>query len=163
MKRGTNAKHAAVALIATAVLAACGTAAGQSDVDGADSDAPVTGVRWVPESVTVDGKAYDLPPGTGSYVEFKPGRKEGAGGDSGGRMGCNHFGVDVAVEGDTIKISDMVSTAMGCGMKGVQEFEARWSQVFTGDLTAKVSDNGKTLTLTADDGDRVTLATEGNK
>jgi heat shock protein HslJ len=78
-------------------------------------------------------------------------------------MGCNHFGVDVAVEGDTIKISDMVSTAMGCGMKGLQEFQERWSQVFTGDLTAKVSDNGKTLTLTAEDGDRITLVTEGNK
>jgi heat shock protein HslJ len=161
MKRGTNAKYAAVALVATAALAACGTAAGQSNVDGADSDAPVTGVRWVPESVTVDGKAYDLPPGTDAYVKFSPGKKEGAGGDSGGRMGCNDFGVDVAVEGDTIKISDMVSTMAGCSMKGLQEFEERWSEVFTGDLTAKVSDNGKTLTLTADDGDRITLATEG--
>ncbi|MGP3979719.1 META domain-containing protein [Streptomyces sp. KR80] len=151
MKRGMNVTYAAVASVGIAALAACGTQTGSARVGG---DAPVTGVRWVPKSVTADGNEYTLPPGTDAYVEFDPGKldEDVVGGKSGGSGGCNGFSADVEIEGDTIKVRDMVNTLMGC-----HAFEERFMEVLRGDLRAKVSDAGKTLTLTKDNGDSITL------
>ncbi|MGP3949992.1 META domain-containing protein [Streptomyces sp. 7N604] len=153
MNRRRNVTFAAVALACTAALAACGTETGSGKVGSA---APVTGVRWVPKNVTVDGEEYTPPSKSGAYVEFNPGRTDDAGGRSGGSTGCNHLGADVEIEGDTIKVSDIAMTAMGCP-DGLQQFEERFVEVFSGNLRAKVSEEGRTLTLSRDNGDSITL------
>jgi heat shock protein HslJ len=164
MKQTAKFPYLAVALIAIAVLAACGTDNGSGNGggdggdggDGADVEAAVTGVRWVPESVTVEGTTYRPPASTEAHVEFKPGEKQGAGGNSGGSGGCNGFGADVAVDGDTIKISDMAWTEMGCGDE-INQFETQFFTALNGEHRAEVSEDGTVLTLTKDNGDGLTL------
>lgn len=171
MKRTTRAKYAAAALAGTAVLAACGTGSdsGSSSVpDGSATD--IAGIRWVPQKVTVDGKDYVLPKGEQfrvdeAYVTFKPGAADPdvGGGDSGGTVGCNSFGADVEINGDTVQVSDIASTMMGCPGP-VQEFEERFISVFRGTLKAVVEerDGSKTLRLTSGKGDSITLG-EGSE
>lgn len=177
MKRTTSVKYAAAALAGTAVLAACGTESGSDS--GAVGDGgktteavEIAGIRWVPQKVTVDGKEYELPTGEKNFrvdeahITFKPGAAEPdvGGGESGGTVGCNGFGADVEVDGDTVKITDLASTAIGCPGP-VQEFEEKFTSVFTGILKAAVEerDGTKTLTLTRADGDSITLAEGAGK
>ncbi|MFH8371449.1 META domain-containing protein [Streptomyces sp. NPDC018031] len=161
MKRHFKATYAAAAALAcTVVLAACGNETGSSDTVG--GDAPVTGVQWEPQSVTVGDKKYGLPSQTDAHISFKPGKDGAEGGESGGVPGCNHLGADVEVEGDTLRVRDTALTAMGCAGE-VQRFEERFMEVFTGDLKSEVSEDGKTLTLTQDDGDRIVLTAKPPK
>ncbi|MDT9697479.1 META domain-containing protein [Streptomyces sp. P17] len=173
MKRTTSVKYAAAALAGTAVLAACGTESGSGSGTVGDGGKTtratdvMADIRWVPRSVTVDGKEYKLPTGEKNFrvdeaqITFKPGAAEPdvGGGKSGGTVGCNDFGADVEVDGDTVKITDLASTAMGCPGP-VQEFEEKFQSVFTGTLKAAVEerDGARTLTLTRADGDSITLA-----
>lgn len=172
MKRTKSVKYAAAALAGTAVLAACGTESGSDSGSVGDGGkttdaADVADIRWVPQKVTVDGKTYDLPTGEKQFrvdqahITFKPGAAEPdvGGGESGGSVGCNDFGADVEIDGDTVKITDLASTLMGCPGP-VQEFEERFQSVFTGTLKAAIEerDGTKTLTLTRSDGDSITLA-----
>lgn len=177
MKRTTSVKYAAAALAGTAVLAACGTESGSDSGSVGDGGkttrstraADIADTRWVPQKVTVDGKTYELPTEDKQFrvdeahIVFKPGtsKPDEGGGESGGSVGCNDFGADVEIDGDTVKITDLVSTAMGCPGP-VQEFEERFQSVFTGTLKAAIEDRDgtKTLTLTRGDGDSMTL-TEG--
>ncbi|WP_155060532.1 META domain-containing protein [Streptomyces blattellae] len=158
---------AAAALAGTAVLAACGTESGSSTAgEGETKDvSTIADTRWVPQSVTVDGKDYTLP-GADSFdledarITFKPGAADPGvpGGESGGTVGCNHFGADIEIEGDTVKVSDLVTTNMGCPGP-VGEFEAKFLHVFRGSLKAATGehDGTKTLTLTSGNGDRISL------
>ncbi|MEU6374046.1 META domain-containing protein [Streptomyces sp. NPDC046909] len=170
MKRTTPVKYA-VALAGTAMLAACGTESGGGSAgDGtarvADTEDVITDTYWVPQKVTVDGKTYTLPEDDGrfrvdeAHITFKPGTTdpEVDGGESGGTVGCNSFGADVEIEGDTVKLTDLVSTAMGC-TGPVGEFESKFMSVFDGTLKAAVAepDGTKTLTLSAAGGDSITL------
>ncbi|MGV9449615.1 META domain-containing protein [Streptomyces sp. NPDC003635] len=177
MKRTTSVKYAAVALAGTAVLAACGTESGSDSgsvgdggkTTGSTKAADIADTRWVPQKVTVDGRTYELPTDDKQFrvdqahITFKPGATDPGvdGGRSGGSVGCNDFGADVEIEGDTVKITDLATTAMGCPGP-VQEFEERFQSVFTGTLKAAIEDRDgtKTLTLTRGDGDSMTL-TEG--
>ncbi|MBA2950057.1 META domain-containing protein [Streptomyces sp. PSKA28] len=157
-----NVTYAAVALLGTAALTACGNQPGSGQVGG---DVQVADTRWVPEKVTVDGKDIPLPEEAhNAHVTFKPGAaKPGeGGGQSGGSVGCNSIGADVEVEGDLVRVSDLASTEMGCPGP-VQDFEERFTSIFHGDLKAKVTEpegKPKTLTLTSDNGDSITLRSE---
>ncbi|OAH14972.1 heat-inducible protein [Streptomyces jeddahensis] len=159
-----NVTYAALALTGTVALAACGTqtGGGSGTVGG---DVPVAGVRWIPEKLTVDGKDIPLPEGArNAHVTFKPGTaKQGeGGGQSGGSVGCNSIGADVEVEGDTVRVSDVASTEMGCPGP-VQEFEEGFVRIFSGDLEARITEpegEPKILTLTSHDGDSITLSSE---
>ncbi|MFE0675238.1 META domain-containing protein [Streptomyces sp. NPDC058867] len=171
MKRTTQAKYTAAALTGIAVLAACGTESGGGSGAVGDGETTrkatgITDTRWVPQQVTVDGKEYALPADVKEFrvdeahIVLKPDTTEPGvgGGKSGGTVGCNGFGADVTVEGDTVRITDLASTAMGCPGP-VQEFEERFLSVFTGTLKAAVQgrDGARTLTLTRGDGDSITL------
>ncbi|MGW0758020.1 META domain-containing protein [Streptomyces sp. NPDC002814] len=172
MKRTTkNMTYAAAALAGTAVLAACGTESGSGNgAVGGEGDttkniSTIADTSWLPQSVTVDGKKYDLPKGDAfeledAHITFKPGAAEPdvGGGESGGTVGCNHFGADVDIEGDTVKVSDLAMTLIGCE-GAVGEFEEKFVGVFEGNLKAAVQerDGTKTLTLTSGNGDRITL------
>ncbi|WP_328872364.1 META domain-containing protein [Streptomyces sp. NBC_00287] len=173
MKRTTSVKYAAAALAGTAVLAACGTESGSGSGSVGDGEKTtrttdvMADTRWVPHTVTVDGKEYKLPTEEKNFrvdeahITFKPGAAEPdvGGGESGGTVGCNDFGADVEIDGDTVKITDLASTAMGCPGP-VQEFEEKFQSVFTGTLKAEIEeqDGTKFLTLTRGEGDSITLA-----
>ncbi|MER6677537.1 META domain-containing protein [Streptomyces sp. NPDC000983] len=167
----TFARYTAAAVTGVALLAACGTESGSGsaavgDGEKTKKDIAIADTRWVPQRVTVDGEKYALPTDVKEFrvdeahIVFKPGTAEPGvgGGRSGGTVGCNGFGADVTVEGDTVRIADLAATEMGCPGP-VQEFEERFLSVFTGTLEAGVQgrDGARTLTLTRGGGDAITL------
>jgi heat shock protein HslJ len=173
LKRSRHVSLAAVAVVTTAALAACGTATGSGGGAGGGgggqenggNDASIVGVRWVPESVTVDGQEHAQPrASSGAYLVFKPGTTDNPGGESGGSSGCNDFGADARIEGDTIRVTDLASTKMACAGQ-VGQFEEHLVHVFTGAHHFEVSESGDALTLMTRDGDSLALvraAAEGS-
>ncbi|MFJ4202247.1 META domain-containing protein [Streptomyces sviceus] len=164
MKRTTYAKYAAAALAGTTVLAACGTeSVGTAPKDVSTFADTIADTSWVPRKVTVDGKDYVLP-GKGAIkkarIIFRPGAADPDtdGGESGGSVGCNSIGADVAIRGDTVKVSDLVRTLMGCPGP-VGEFEEKFVGVFDNDLKARLDGppGARTLTLTSPEHDTITL------
>ena len=176
-----SVRNAAAVLVGIAVLAACGTESGSGSVGAGStprssatpktpktpkaSETPDIGdIRWVPLKVSVDGKDFAFPTGDAARlrdagVTFEPGAADPDGGGlSGGSVGCNSFGADVEIEGDTVKVTDLAMTAVGCE-KAVGEFEGKFIDVFTGTLKAAVEDRDgtKILTLTRNNGDSITL------
>ncbi|MFI1394688.1 META domain-containing protein [Streptomyces sp. NPDC020681] len=154
MRNQLSIPFTALALLA---LAACGTESGSDSGSGADSggsvatDLPLTGVHWTVDSVTVDGKKSAAP--GGAHVEItEKGRAQG-------NYGCNHFGADVTVDGDTITVGPGEMTEMACA-EDVQGFENALRDTFTGKLKAKLADAEKKLTLTTEKGDSITLTSE---
>lgn len=146
--RTTAATVLAASAASLLVLTACGSEkAGSAPGSGAGTvapDVPVTGVHWTVERVTVDGKATQAPPG--AHVEI------GKDGQAKGSSGCNRFGAEVAVRGDTLTVSSATTTEMACE-DDVQAFETTLHKAFTGTLKAKL--DGDRLTLTAPDGGTV--------
>ena len=150
MRKQLSIPVTALALLA---LAACGTESGSgAGGDGGGSvktELPLTGVHWTVDSVTVDGKKSAAP--AGAHVEItSKGRAEGS-------YGCNGFGADVTVNGDTITVGDAVMTEMACD-KGVMGFEDALRSAFSGKLKAKIADGR--LTLTTEKGDSIALTRE---
>ncbi|MFI9580949.1 META domain-containing protein [Streptomyces sp. NPDC052236] len=150
--------NAVTAVAAVLALAACGSESGSGPADSADgadgggptpTALPLTGVHWSVDSLTVDGKKSAAP--AGAHVEITPkGRAEG-------NYGCNHFGADVTVKGDTITVGPGEMTEMGCE-ENIQSFENALRAAFFGKLKAKLSDG--TLTLTTEKGDAIALTAE---
>lgn len=140
-----------VTAMALFALAACGTQTGSSS-DGGTSvapDAPLAGTRWSVDSVTVDGRRTAAP--DGAYVELtEKGRAQG-------NYGCNHFGADVSIEGDTLTVGPGEMTEMACEER-IQGFEDALRAALAGKLKAGLSDGR--LTLTTDGGDTVALSEE---
>lgn len=145
-----------VTALAVLALAACGAESGSGPGSGPGSgggsvqpDVPVTGVHWSVDSVTVDGRRTAAP--AGAHVEITDeGRAQG-------NYGCNHFGADVKVEGDTITVQPAEMTEMACEER-VQNFEDTLRAALTGKLRAELTDGR--LTLTTQKGDSVTLTSE---
>ncbi|MDQ0942351.1 META domain-containing protein [Streptomyces sp. V1I1] len=144
-----------VTALALLALAACGTESGSGSGAGGDGDGsvttdlPLTGVHWSVDSVTVDGKKSAAP--DGAHVEItSKGRAQG-------NYGCNHFGADVKVDGDTITVGPGEMTEMGCA-KDIQGFEDALRAAFSGKLKAKIVD--EKLTLTTEKGDSIALTSE---
>ncbi|GAA2472992.1 hypothetical protein GCM10010406_05920 [Streptomyces thermolineatus] len=154
-----------MALLGVAALAACGAQNSGgllADDDTVSADPPLLGIRWVPQSVTVDGKTYSRPPEADAHIEFELGETDGPGGNSGGVAGCNDIGADVTVDGDILTVSDVAMTEKGCA-EDVQRFEERFAEVFTGDLTTTFSDGNDTLVLTGHNGDSITFTQKPQK
>ncbi|MFF4228634.1 META domain-containing protein [Streptomyces sp. NPDC001820] len=142
-----------VTALALLALAACGTESGSGSGAGGDgsvtTDLPVTGVHWSVDSVTVDGKKSAAP--AGAHVEItSKGRAQG-------NYGCNHFGADVKVDGDTVTVGPGEMTEMACA-KDIQGFEDALRAAFSGKLKAKIVD--EKLTLTTEKGDSIALTSE---
>ncbi|MFI8927354.1 META domain-containing protein [Streptomyces sp. NPDC053474] len=139
-------------LFAAGLLAACGSESGSKDSDtsakgdsgSAASKASLTGVRWNVESLTVDGKKQQAPDDV--YVRL------GGKGGTGGNFGCNGYGADVSVKGDTVRFKPGVHTEMACE---ALDFENSLARAIDGTLKASVDDDR--LTLTNADGDRIAL------
>lgn len=140
-------------VLAVLALAACGTESGSGSGGGGEGggsvqpDVPLTGVRWSVDSVTVDGRKSEAP--AGAHVEITDkGRAQG-------NYGCNHFGADVKIEGDTVTVGPGEMTEMACEKK-VQGFEDTMRAALSGKLKAKLTDGR--LTLTTEKGDAIALS-----
>ncbi|WP_338120171.1 META domain-containing protein [Streptomyces agglomeratus] len=139
----------AVTVLALLTLAACGTESGPgAGGDGTvKPDLQVSGIDWTVDSVTVDGKKTPAPEKATVRIDEK--------GRAKGNTGCNHFGADVKVKGDTVTVGPAQTTEMGCP-KTVAHFEQQLQRTFKGELKAKITDDR--MTLTTADGDIVALS-----
>lgn len=146
--RTTPALTLSAALLLAPLAAACGEEkAGDRPGSGTVSAGqPVTGVRWIVDSVTVDGAAQRAP--EGAHLEIEDGRAEGS-------YGCNHFTAKAAVKGDSVRFSDARATRMACEDRPMSFERALAATLANGTLTAEVK--GDTLTLGTAGGDRVRL------
>lgn len=170
MKRTTRVKCAALTALGTTLLAAaCGTESGAGSEDVADRGkasrpAGIADVDWLPQKVTVNGKEYVLPKDVETVhdarIVFRPDADASRddGGESGGSVGCNSIGADAEINGDTVRITGLVQTLIGCP-DPLGEFEARFVDVFQGTHKARITerDGVSTLTLTTPGGDSITF------
>ncbi|WP_327355036.1 META domain-containing protein [Streptomyces sp. NBC_01304] len=149
---------AGVAALALGLLSACGTekSGSGSGEDGGSAVAPkspVTGVHWTVDSYTMGGKKTEVP-GTGAHVSIDDK------GRASGNLGCNSFGGQAVIKGDTVKVDKIAMTEMGCNEK-ITKLESALMRAFEGDLKAKVSGkDAKQLTLTTAKGDSIDLSAE---
>ncbi|GGZ85897.1 lipoprotein [Streptomyces bluensis] len=139
------------ALILLPLVAACGSESGSSSVGSKPgSQAPVAGVRWSVDSLTLDGKREQAP--DSAYVKIaKDGKVDG-------NYGCNGFGTTATVEGDSVRFGNAQSTDMACEDVPMSFEESLRRTLGDGPLKAETSD-GK-LTLTSGSGDKVVLSEE---
>lgn len=121
-------------LLAMLILAAC----------AGDSPASIEGV-WKLVSYGPASEQIPAAPDVETSIEFKDGQMSG-------NVGCNGFGGEYTVDGDTIKFGTVMSTMMFCeGPVGEQE--AATLAVFH--ETAMFSLDGGALTITSADGNSV--------
>ncbi|MFF0475395.1 META domain-containing protein [Streptomyces sp. NPDC004284] len=138
-----RARAVLVPLVPLLLLTACGTEGG-TGAGGAGAlspDLPVAGTYWTVGAVTVDGRRSVAPDGVS--VDF------GKDGRARGNDGCNAFGADVAVRGDTLTVTVREFTTMACvGDRG--RFEAEFLKAFSGPLKGTLKGDG--LRLNSPDG-----------
>jgi heat shock protein HslJ len=162
-------KHRIVTVTAIGflALAACGTESGPGAGAGSKTGSrvgpeesrsaavrtglPLTGVHWTVETLTVDGKKAGVPAGAGLEI--------GKDGQASFHTGCNYSGAKVRIAGDTITVGDSPSTAMSCSSR-LDRYESDFGKAFAGELKAEMADGDKGMTLTAADGDTITLTSE---
>ncbi|MDT9691804.1 META domain-containing protein [Streptomyces sp. P9(2023)] len=146
----TRTTAAAAVLASLVVLSACGTQKSGSD-PGAGTvapDVPVTGVHWSFDTVTVAGEESRAP--AGAHIKIA------ANGQASGNSGCNGFGAEVSVEGDTVTVKPGQGTEMACpGERGA--FETVLQKALAGSMKARLE--GDRLTLTSPDGKNVVALT----
>ncbi|MFC7259109.1 META domain-containing protein [Streptomyces lutosisoli] len=141
---------ALTALTLLPLAVACGTESAGGSGSVGSASAPVTGVHWTINSLTVDGTTRQAP--ASAYLRI------GEDGRASGNLGCNGFGSTATVKGDRVEFGRLETTDMGC-QKGPMTFEENMSRTFVNSsFTTKVK--GDKLTLTTDDGDRVSLSKE---
>ncbi|MEU7513634.1 META domain-containing protein [Streptomyces sp. NPDC042898] len=130
-------------LLLSATATACGTeqGPGAAGAGTVDPGLPVSGTHWSIKAVTVDGSKSTAP--AGARVEFKEdGRAQG-------NTGCNHFGATVAVNGDTLTVTQNEITEIGCPGDR-QRFEKDLIKAFAGPLKGTIK--GERFTLASADG-----------
>jgi heat shock protein HslJ len=65
-----------------------------------------------------------------------------ADGRVGGTVGCNSFGADYTLEGDTLTIGDIVSTAMACEPQSLMDREAAVTEALRASVQVREATNG---------------------
>ena len=107
-------------------------------------------------SVSVEGiwklDSYNQTPaaaGVKTSIEFKDGHMNG-------NVGCNSFGGDYKVSGDTLTFGPVMSTMMFC--QG-QQMDQEQASLAVFQKSAKFAMNGAQLTITSDDGKSVIVLT----
>jgi len=130
-------KKLLISLLAMLVLTAC----------AGGSSASIQG-QWKLVSYGLPSEQTPAAPGVDTSIEFN---SEGA---LAGNVGCNGFGGDYTVDGDTITFGSVMSTLMFCeGPVGEQETVTL--NVFYESATFVL--NGNTLTITSADGSSAIL------
>ncbi|MGR8009740.1 META domain-containing protein [Streptomyces hypolithicus] len=139
----------AVTVLALLSLAACGTEQGSGAGGGGTvkPDLQLAGTDWSVDSVTVDGKKMTPPEKATLKIDDR--------GRASGTTGCNGFGGEVTIKGDTVTVERGATTEIGC-QKDLMKFEENIQRTFSGKLQGKVTDDR--LTLTTADGNTINLS-----
>jgi heat shock protein HslJ len=146
-QRSTSALlTAALPLVALTTVAACGNekAPGTVKVGGA----PVAGVTWHVESVTVGGTTTKAP--DGAYLKFVSDERVR------GNYGCNDFDARAQVDDDSVDLGRSTTTLMLCADKKQRDFEKTLARALADRNTVKAHGDDR-LTLTRANGDTVRL------
>ena len=97
-----------------------------------DQSIQLEGTRW--RVALVNGRPTAA---VGDYsMQFEPG------GDFGARFGCNSFGGQYAIAGDTLTTSNVVSTQMGCP-EPAATFEQQAGLIFRAPIEMEVAEGGR--------------------
>lgn len=127
-------------LLATAACGSDGTdGSGDSGASGQPDEVTIQGVHWKVDSVTVDGATLPAP-SSANLVLRKGDRLEG-------NYGCNNFGADVELTGDTLVVKGSEATAKGCAAD-VSRFEAAMQATLADRVSIEMSADRKKATLT---------------
>lgn len=118
-------------LVAAAALSAC--ASGNS----------LAGTTWTLVSYGDAANPTGAAAGVDTSLTFN---KDGT---VGGNMGCNGFGGDYSIKGETITFGNLISTMMACEEPRMSQETTTFS-VMNGEVAYAI--DGSTLTLTAADG-----------
>jgi heat shock protein HslJ len=121
-----------------------------TDREVADPDRPLVGTDWVVDGIVSGDAVSSVPQGAEARMRFTELRVDGNG-------GCNDFGGDLTIEGDTIRIGDLVTTDMACA-DDVMALEASVFATLTGDVIYEI--DASTLRLTGPDGHGLMLRAE---
>jgi heat shock protein HslJ len=143
----TTRRHLGAAALAALLLGAAASACSSSSSDGADDPAPrdaavahpLVDRTFVSTSVTEDGDPKALVDGTEVTLGFEGGQLQA-------NAGCNHLLGDLAIEDDTLVVTRMGGTEMGCP-GGRQEQDDWLIGVLTSSPTWRL--DGDTLTITS--------------
>ncbi|WP_428953715.1 META domain-containing protein [Streptomyces sp. cg35] len=138
---------AALPLVALTTVAACGNekAPGTVKVAGA----PVAGVTWTVQSMTVDGATTKAP--SGAYLQFVSDDRVR------GNYGCHTFDADARVTDDSVDLGQADVTTEACLDKKQSAFDDRLARALADKNTVKAHGSDR-LTLTRANGDTVSLA-----
>jgi heat shock protein HslJ len=120
-------------------------------VDNAAGQAarPLTGTRWMVETLVSAGTSSSVPAGTAAFITFADD------GSVTGSTGCNSFGGTAKVDGNKITFGELVMTKMACdGAAG--DLEASVLRVLEQPVTYRI--DGSRLILEAPDANSLELA-----
>ncbi|GGM25497.1 META domain-containing protein [Dactylosporangium sucinum] len=109
----------------------------------AAANRPLTGVRWVVDTLVEGDVAGSVPAGAEAWLTF------GTDGKVSGNGGCNQFGGSYTAKGSTITFTGLASTAMGC-LDDRASLESAVLQVLRGEVRWTI--DGDHLSLTAPGG-----------
>jgi heat shock protein HslJ len=126
-------------IVAVLALAASACAA------GSPAGASLANTKWTLVSFGAPDAENPVIVGTNITLEFQQD------GQAGGSGGCNSYGAQYKVQGDTISFSQIVSTLMACTQEGVDQQEQRYFAALqatgqfelAGDLLTIQYDNGQ--------------------
>lgn len=114
-----------------------------SDRRKVNPDKSLAGPRWTVESIISGTAASSTPAAKKAFLTFKDGRVSG-------NSGCNGFGGDAKVDGQTIHFGNgPIHTQIACS-DDIMKVESGIFAVLRGDVTYKIESN--TLTLTGPGG-----------
>jgi heat shock protein HslJ len=127
-------------LAAGLVLAACGS--GEPETQQAAED--LWGRTFVSAAVTEDGEPRPLVPDTRIRVTFEQGDGRRV---AGWHAGCNHFGADVRIAADNLRLGTIGGTEIGCS-DALQQQDVWLAEFFGSDPEWSLS--GDRFTLSSD-------------
>ena len=160
--------HPVVLTLAITCLGACGEAAPPPRPPAANPEAEFRarlGQEWTlarlgaqeipapPPDAPPDAPGRDLVPGRRPTIRFTvepPG--------AGGRSFCNGYGSPYVLRGDSIRLTEIVSTAVGCDSP--DSLETRFFRALR--LTRRFELDSTQLVLVAEDGTRLTFVARAN-
>jgi heat shock protein HslJ len=125
---------AIIVMVVAVLLSACGTGAGATST--------LVGTQWVLTGLEHNGVDQPLVSGTQLTIQFDNGTL-------GGNAGCNSFGGNYSVNGQTLTISELHQTLMGCDAP-ILEQEDRYTNALT--KAQSFALQGTTLTITSVEG-----------
>ncbi len=113
--------------------------------DSSAADA-LLNTQWRLVSIGAPGSETPLPVGADLTLEFQT---EGLAAGSGG---CNSFGADYAVQGDSLVFSQLISTMMACTDSNLMDLEQRYFKALQSSGKFEQSDEGLTIHYDQDAG-----------